>query len=403
MNLLWHVSGVLLNDYLSEIFRIIEGAVRQDGVKVRNYAALLADKLEGAGEEASAKRLRKLIDDKSSQLHPTKLSQSSRPPVDGESRFPLLERLDLPDSAPKHLLTGAQSNFIEDFVSVVTSRGELERRGISSGTNLLLYGPPGCGKSHLAAYLADRLSLPLYVARLDGLISSFLGSTAKNIRAVFEFASRTPCVLLLDEFDAIAKFRDDQQELGELKRVVNSFIQNIDGLSRDIILVAATNHDSLLDPAVWRRFQYLLHIGLPDTDQRHAFWHHFSGEIEWGSKELKVLADLSEGFSVAAIEAASMKVRQSIITRELKPTLRDALLALASLEHGNFSEGTVLAQLSLNEPCKIQAQLMKRDPKFYSLTIIGEIAGVSKATMSRRASPIKKTANTRTRTKKKDV
>ena len=147
--------------------------------------------------------------------------------------------------------------------------------------------------------------MPLYMARLDGLISSFLGSTSKNIRAVFEFASRTPCVLLLDEFDAIAKLRDDQQEIGELKRVVNSFIQNLDSLGRDIILIAATNHEQLLDPAVWRRFQYLLHIDLPNLEQREAFWALFSKELNWSSKELKALADLSEGFSVAAIEGAA--------------------------------------------------------------------------------------------------
>ena len=79
-------------------------------------------------------------------------------------------------------------------------------------------GPPGTGKSRLARYIADELGLELYVARLDGLISSYLGSTSKNIRALFDFAAKTPCVLFLDEFDAIAKVRSDGQELGELKR-----------------------------------------------------------------------------------------------------------------------------------------------------------------------------------------
>jgi len=83
-----------------------------------------------------------------------------------------------------------------------------------------MYGPPGTGKSRLARHIARELGLDLYVARLDGLISSFLGSTSKNIRALFDFASKTPCVLFLDEFDAIAKLRGDTQELGELKRVV---------------------------------------------------------------------------------------------------------------------------------------------------------------------------------------
>lgn len=373
------------NAHLSELFRIVEGAIRLDGVKVRNYAALLADKLSADGDDASAQRLRKILDAKAVQLHPTRVEQHAPPPVDGESRFPLVEKIEIPESVNRHLLTESQKTFVEDYLSVVRSRAELEQKGISSGTNLLLYGPPGCGKSHLAFFIAKELQMPLYMARLDGLISSFLGSTAKNIRAVFEFASRMPCVLLLDEFDAIAKLRDDQQELGELKRVVNSFIQNMDGLGRDITLIAATNHEQLLDPAVWRRFQYLLHIDLPNLEQREAFWKLFSEDLNWSPKELKALADLSEGFSVAAIEGATNRVRQQVITRQIKPNLNAAVIALSSLVRGEASTKTILSSMRLGEPQELAKRLKKRNPQIYSLSVVGEIAGLSKATMSRHA------------------
>lgn len=373
------------NAYLSELFRIVEGALRLDGVKVRNYAVLLADKLAADGDEASSQRLRKMLDERAVQLHPTRLEQQTPPPVDGESRFPLLERVTIPDSVEHHCFTKAQQVFVEDYLAVLGSRVELEKKGIKAGTNLLLYGPPGAGKSHLAMYLARRLGLPLYVARLDGLISSFLGSTAKNIRAVFEFASRMPCVLLLDEFDAIAKLRDDQQELGELKRVVNSFIQSLDTLGNHVILVAATNHEQLLDPAVWRRFQYLLRIDLPEREQREALWKMFSGGIDWTGKELKALADLSDGFSIAAIELAANRVQQQVVTRQEKPSLRGAVVALSSLARGEIAAKPFVLNGNLDDPGELARVLRRRDPQVYSLSIIGEIAGVSKATMSRQS------------------
>ena len=118
-----------------------------------------------------------------------------------------------------------------------------------------------------AKYIAAKMNLPLVAARLDTLISSLLGNTAKNIHKIFEFAKRQPCVLFLDEFDAIAKARDDQHELGELKRVVNSLLQNIDEYCQDGILIAATNHHELLDSAIWRRFQTVIEMPRPGVEE----------------------------------------------------------------------------------------------------------------------------------------
>src|SRR4029077_10470965 len=107
--------------------------------------------------------------------------------------------------------------------------------------SLLIYGPPGCGKTQLARHVAEELHLPLLTARVDTIVSSYLGNTSKNIRSLFEHAMARPCVLFLDEFDAIAKLRDDQHELGELKRVVISLLQNIDALDSSITLIPATD------------------------------------------------------------------------------------------------------------------------------------------------------------------
>ena len=371
-----------VNTYLSEVFRIVEGALRLDGEKVKNYANLLADKLQTEGNATAAKRLRAIILEKSHQLSPTKF-ENFAPPVDGESRFPLLQRESISNDVSSFLFTESQSQIISEYFSVVRAKGTLESRGIRTGTNLLLFGPPGCGKSHLVRYIAHELNLPLYLVRLDGLISSFLGSTAKNIRAVLEFASRTPCILFLDEFDAIAKLRDDQQELGELKRVVNSFLQSLDSLSNEVLLIAATNHEQLLDSAVWRRFQYHLYLGLPEIEQRELFWKMFSADIDWPPKSLKALADLSEGFSVAAIETICLRLRQRFIITNERPTLRDAVIALISLSSERRFDAQPLSPQLLDDREKLAIFLKTRNQKLYSLALIGEIAGLSPATMSR--------------------
>jgi SpoVK/Ycf46/Vps4 family AAA+-type ATPase len=210
-----------------------------------------------------------------------------------------------------------------------------------------------------------------------------------------EFASRTPCVLFLDEFDAIAKLRDDQQELGELKRVVNSFLQNLDSLSSEVVLIAATNHEQLLDPAVWRRFQYQLYLGLPELEQREQFWKMFSVEIEWPSKSLKVLADISEGFSVGAIETVCLRLRQRFMIKNEQPSLRDAIITLLSLSSDKHSGKEALSLALLNNREKLTAFLRSRDSKLYSLSQIGEIAGFSPATMSRLDSRARQSNNTR--------
>src|SRR5579863_3140015 len=129
---------------------------------------------------------------------------------------------------------------------------------------MLIAGPPGTGKTLLAGHIAAQLNRPLYTVRLDSVISSLLGDTAKNIRSFFDFVPIRGGILFLDEMDAIAKLRDDRQELGELKRVVNTVIQGLDSLDDHAVVIAATNHPQLLDSAIWRRFPYKIELGAPN-------------------------------------------------------------------------------------------------------------------------------------------
>jgi hypothetical protein len=372
--------------FMNEVFRIVGGALRLDVDKVRNYTAFLADKLDAAGETASATRIRKMLDESDRQLRPAEISSSRALPVDSESRFSLVERVNLRGVRDQPMvLPELDWEVVHEFVSVAKSSALIEAEGTLSSLSLLLYGPPGTGKSHLARYIARELGLELFVARLDGLISSYLGSTSKNIRALFEFAAKQPCVLFLDEFDALAKLRGDTQELGELKRVVNSFIQNLDSLGPHCIVIAATNHDELLDAAVWRRFSYRLKLDYPSAAMREQMWASLLPDYQFTSRETEVMVDLSEGFSGSDLrEVASRLDRKKIITRE-PPQLRDVFFALQNLSTGEGANGRFLSEISPKDPEEIASVLRKRDSRLYSHSVLGELFNVSKATAYRLA------------------
>jgi SpoVK/Ycf46/Vps4 family AAA+-type ATPase len=194
----------------------------------------------------------------------------------------------------------------------------------------LLFGPPGTGKSMLAGYIAAQLGRPFYIARLDSLISSRLGETAKNIREVFNFIPTREAVLFLDEMDAIAKLRDDRHELGELKRVVNTVLQGLDSLTDDIIVIGATNHAHLLDPAIWRRFPYKLDMGLPGEEVRLEMWRHFLFEDATAPSDVALLAKLSDGMSGADIQNLALASRRRAILSGDAPNLANLILAIVA-------------------------------------------------------------------------
>lgn len=232
------------------------------------------------------------------------LTRTTPLPHDKETGAALVRVLFPEDNtAEVPVLSIALSEAISDLLAEWKRADELARLGTAPHTRCLLYGAPGVGKTNLARYLARQLELPLVEARLDGLVSSFLGTTARNIGALFDFANRYRCALFLDEFDAIAKARDDAQEVGEIKRVVNSLLQSIDARNGRGLTLAATNHEHLLDAAVWRRFEARIEVPKPGDDARSAMLDRFVKPLRLSDVERRLLVWVTEGMSGADVEA----------------------------------------------------------------------------------------------------
>jgi SpoVK/Ycf46/Vps4 family AAA+-type ATPase len=143
--------------------------------------------------------------------------------------------------------------------------------GLAPRSRMMLMGPPGNGKTALSKAIANRMGCPLYFVRYDALMSAKQGETSRRLHAVFEFVKTHRCILFFDEVDAIGKDRSDENESGDIKRVVSTLLVQLDDVPPHVIVLGATNHPELLDKAIWRRFHIRVLLPNPSTDEFEAY------------------------------------------------------------------------------------------------------------------------------------
>ena len=188
-------------------------------------------------------------------------------PFDKESGVALIDIKQANRSIDELVLAKNTLEVIENVLEEYRREDILRSYGMMPAEKVLFFGPPGCGKTLSAEALAYELNRPLAIVRLDSLVSSFLGETAANLRKIFDFIAKHRLVVLFDEFDALGKERDDGSEHGELRRVVNAVLQMMDSYDGKSIIIAATNHEQILDSAIWRRFDELVEFPVLNKDQ----------------------------------------------------------------------------------------------------------------------------------------
>ena len=239
------------SDLLKKLFRSYKG--RNDPSFLEAAREIIDD--ERKKQHVSlANELQRILDNGASPIPPSpdRLLGLESLPKDADRGAPLLE-IRHPDRYLEDLvLADAQRAILVRVIEEFRQWDVLEAHGLRPGHKLLFCGPSGCGKTATAEALSRELGVPLLVVRFDAVVSSLLGETAANLRKVFDFTARGVWVVLFDEFDAIGRSRDDSTEHGELKRVVNSFLQMLDRFGGQSLVVAATNFEQALDPALWR-------------------------------------------------------------------------------------------------------------------------------------------------------
>lgn len=292
-----------------------------EGDEERFYAIALQVAAQAArqGHTKMAKELRDLVDCAKAQGEPLAQGQKTKPvPIvqpRGElaglltASFPTIRLADM-------ALDQSVRSRLERILLEQRQREKLRAHGMSPIQKLLLVGPPGTGKTMTASALASELGIPLFTIRLDGLITRYLGETAAKLRLIFDAIQQTRAVYFFDEFDALGSERATKNEVGEIRRVLSSFLQFLEQDDSDSLVAGATNHPQILDKALFRRFDAVIEYGLPSADISEQVMRARLALLDTSQVDWSAAGEAAEGLSHSEVTRACEQAAKNAILQQ---------------------------------------------------------------------------------------
>jgi SpoVK/Ycf46/Vps4 family AAA+-type ATPase len=321
-----------------QVKALIQSHAEGDDLRFYAIAMQVAAQAARSGHGRFSQELRVLVDRVRAQ-HPA-LATPPRPPLLVQPRGELAGLLAVvyPRTrlAEMVLEPGVQRR-IDRVLAEQRDRERLLEHGLGPTRKLLLVGPPGTGKTMTASVVASELGLPLFSIQLDALITKFLGETAAKLRLVFEAIRQTRAVYLFDEFDALGGERAAKNDVGEIRRVLNSYLQFLEADDSDSLIIAATNHLQLLDRALFRRFDSVIEFSLPSVASAERIMRDRTAFLDTSDVDWRQTRDAAEGLSHADIARACEQAAKSAIlastTRLTSSSIIEALTEKKTATH----------------------------------------------------------------------
>jgi SpoVK/Ycf46/Vps4 family AAA+-type ATPase len=351
----------------------------------------------------------------------TTAAWSNAPHTDAEpsDTYSAVTRVESVSAPERPVLRRSVSAALDAIIEERLQAEALRRHRLEPTRSLLLTGAPGVGKTMSARYLAGTLGVPLISIDLASVMSSYLGETGRNLRRALDVARGIPCVFLIDEIDALAKHRSDVAEMGELKRLVNVLLLELERWPSQSLLVGATNHPELLDRAIWRRFDRVITLGRPGRRARRQLLERTMeshGRVAT-ERALSITVAATEGSSAAALRQLARDAVRGCILGELKRMHADAPTKAANngssaterrvgegLNHGPGDLDALLVQLAMARLERVSRKHPEARGAFCALAIselgltqreIGSELGISHVSVGRLARAWEKAALTR--------